>query len=299
MQDVKVQGLDKHRSEWDECADGNQFKVDLTPLARAAQLTPRAELSATQMGWLVNTIEHEIIPRLVKSTRDASHAAVTARAQAATAKLAQLILENHAGVAGEFIEELRAEGMQLEAIYLDVMAPAARHLGKMWEDDLCDFTAVTIGLWRLQQLMYELSPAFQDDAEHGVHVLRTMLVPVPGSQHTLGLLMVAEFFRRAGWAVWGDPAATVPDLLKAVKTQYFDLAGFSVGSETHFDLLARTIKDIRKQSQNPAIRIMVGGPVIVANPELVAVVGADGTAPDASQAVEMARKLMALKAATA
>ena len=79
----------------------------------------------------------------------------------------------------------------------------------MWDADLCDFTQVTIGLWRLQQLMYELSPAFQDDAQRGVQIHRAMLVlvpvpvpvPVPGSQHTLGLLRVAEFFRRAGWGV--------------------------------------------------------------------------------------------------
>ncbi|MFM2399967.1 MAG: hypothetical protein RL341_2124 [Pseudomonadota bacterium] len=303
-QEIKVQGLEKQRSEWDDCGDAAAMKIDLGPLAEAAALTPRTELSGAQMGWLVNTIEHEIIPRLLKTTRQERQLNASAKSQARTTvavtKLAQLILENHAGVAGEYIEQLREQGMSLETIYLDVMQPAARHLGRLWEEDLCDFTAVTIGLWRLQQLMYELSPAFQDDAAHGVHVLRTMLVPVPGSQHTLGLLMVAEFFRRAGWDVWGDPAATVPDLLKAVKTQYFDLAGFSVGTETHFDLLESTIKDIRKHSINPDIRILVGGPVIVANPELVGEVGADGTAPDASQAVQVARALMdAQKAAQA
>jgi MerR family transcriptional regulator, light-induced transcriptional regulator len=297
----EVQARESQLSDWDDCSNSDDFKADLGRLAQAAAIAPRSELSTSQMGWLMHTIEDEIIPRLLKTARTmtpADDAHLThARNAAAVKELAQLILENHAGVAGAYIESLRAEGLSLETIYLDIMSPVARRLGEMWEEDLCDFTSVTIGLWRLQQLMHDLSPAFQDDAAHGVHVLRTMLVPVPGSQHTLGLLMVAEFFRRAGWDVWGDPAASVKDLLQAVKNQQFDLVGFSVGSETQFDLLTSTIKDIRKHSSNSDIRVMVGGPVIVANPALVGVLGADGTAPDASQAVQVARALMAAQKA--
>lgn len=115
----------------------------------------------------------------------------------AVEELAQIILDNRAGMAEGHIDALRADGAPLDTTYVDVLAPAARRLGEMWDADLCDFTQVTIGLWRLQRLMYELSPAFQDDAQRGVQIHRAMLVPVPGSQHTLGLLRVAEFFRRS------------------------------------------------------------------------------------------------------
>ena len=104
---------------------------------------------------------------------------------------AQIILDNCAGMAEGHIDALRADGVPQGTIYLDVLARAARRLGEMWDADLCDFTQVTIGLWRLQRPMYELSPAVQDDAQRGVQIHRAMLVPVPGSQHTLGLLRVA------------------------------------------------------------------------------------------------------------
>jgi MerR family transcriptional regulator, light-induced transcriptional regulator len=120
-----------------------------------------------------------------------------------------------------------------------------------------------------------------------------MLVPVPGSQHTLGLLMVAEFFRRAGWVVWGDPAATIGDLTHAVRAQWFDMAGFSMGTETQCDVLKKTIASVRKASLNPSMTIMVGGPVFIEKPELVERVGADATAADAAQAVEHAASLLA------
>ena len=97
----------------------------------------------------------------------------------AVEELAQIILDNRAGMAEGHIDAQRADGVPQGTIYLDVLARAARRLGEMWDSDLRDFTQVNIGLWRLQQLMYELSPAFQDDAQRGVQIHRAMLVPVP------------------------------------------------------------------------------------------------------------------------
>lgn len=265
----------------------------------ASESTARSAVSESQMGWLVSTIEDDIIPRLLEAHRarqrpKASPAMTAAKLDGdVVAKLANIILANDGGAASSFIAGIRTQGVPLETIYLEVLAPAARRLGDMWDNDETDFTQVTIGLWRLQQLMYEFSPAFQDDAEHGTKLRRTMLVPVPGSQHTLGLLMVAEFFRRAGWVVWGDPTASVTDLLHAARTQWFDMIGFSVGTQTQFGALTDAISAIREASQNPDITVMVGGPVFVANPELVELVGADATAADASKAVDYAETLIA------
>ena len=286
---------------WDEC--------DFEPGSDFAALPPRAvprdDVSQSQMGWLLSTIETDIIPRLLASHRAApvalarpTPAALRAPAAAAVPdadtvpKLAALILANDAGAATAFVRAIQAGGVPLEVVYLEVLAPVARHLGMLWEDDLCDFTQVTVALWRIQQLMYEFSPAFQDDT-HGVNLHRSMLVPVPGSQHTLGLLMVAEFFRRAGWVVWGDPSAHAEDLVQAARTQWFDLVGFSVGTEAQLGALAQVIRSIRKASLNPQISVMVGGPVFVAHPHLVAQVGADATAADASKAVACAAALLA------
>ncbi len=257
----------------------------------------RDDISEGQMGWLLSTIETEIIPRLLRvhgaevAVEPAAREPVRPRDGAASA-LAQLVLANQAGAPAAFVEGLRTDGVSLEVIYLQVMAPAARHLGDLWDADLCDFTQVTIGLWRLQQLMYELSPAFQNNASPAAGLRQAMLVPVPGSLHTLGLLMVAEFFRRDGWRVWGEPAASEADLVNAVKATHFDMVGFSVGAVAHITSLKRVIDAIRKASLNPAIKVMVGGPVFLVSPKLMAEVGADATAPDAACAVETASKLV-------
>ncbi len=60
------------------------------------------------------------------------------------------------GLLGE-VEAFLKKGVSVETIYLDMLAPAARRLGEMWETDECDFVDVTMGLWRLQEVMREVS----------------------------------------------------------------------------------------------------------------------------------------------
>jgi len=53
---------------------------------------------------------------------------------------------------------------------------------------------------------------------------------------------------------------------------------------------------VRDASCNPAIGVMVGGPVFLQHPELVQRVGADASAVDATTAVLLAQRLLDLAA---
>ncbi len=251
-----------------------------------------------RMAWLVRTIEAEIIPRLMLAHRGGALPAGldTAECVAPSAddviELARIVLDHEASVAARFVEAFRSEGVPLETLYLGLLAPAARYLGEMWEADECDFTQVTVGLWRIQQVLYDLSPAFQSEVDHSTNNRRAMLIPAPGSQHTLGLFMVAEFFRRAGWEVWGEPSARMPDLLDAVRTEWFDVIGISVGAEFQIEGLSSVILELRRASRNAGVRVLLGGPVASHNPDLHARLGADATAFDAHEALSIAESLL-------
>ncbi len=248
---------------------------------------------------LLQTIESEIIPRLVLSRRAMGNApaAVTGIAWApdetTVAELAELVVAQDVGAAAARIDALRARGISIETLYLDLLAPTARYLGELWEADLCDFTSVTLGCSRLQQLLHELSPAFFREVEQHEHRRRVLLVPVPGEQHTFGLFMVAEFFRRAGWDVWSGclPARELSEL---VSRSSFNLVGFSLSADTRLDALAASIRAVRRASRNRGVGVLVGGPVFVDHPELVSLVGADATAIDGRQATLQAQNTLAL-----
>ena len=56
------------------------------------------------------------------------------------------------------------------------------------------------------------------------------------------------------------------------------------------------IRALRRASRNRAIGVLVGGPLFIDHPELVARVGADATAIDGGQAPIQAQNLLALLA---
>jgi methanogenic corrinoid protein MtbC1 len=199
-----------------------------------------------------------------------------------------LLLQHDASPSANYVKELFAQGVELEELYLNLLTPVARKLGEMWDNDEADFTQVTVALWRIKQLMYDLSPMFQEYAEYKQQGKSVMLVPLPGSQHTLGLFMVSEFFARAGWRVWGELAATEADILRMAKTQWFDVVGLAASVREQFPDLKRMISEVRAASLNPHVGIMIGSPVFNQNPDLIEDLGADMVGIDAVDALEKA-----------
>ena len=294
-------GNDAEQFGFGQANDGSAYTEDSQAVARIASDANR-EAVDMRLALLSRAIEHEIIPRLMLAhqTPDACISLLQASAPQVSADdvraFAKLVLAPDENVAHACIEAMRVRGISVETIYLDLLAPVARYLGELWEQDLCDFTEVTVGLGRLQQVLRELSPAFghSNDQASGRSVL---LLPGPGEQHTFGLVMVAEFFRRAGWDVGGGPWEAGADPVLMVKREWFDVVGFSLGNEGHVDELAACIKSVKAAALNPNMCVIVGGPIFLQRPEFVAYVGADAAATDGSKAPDLAAQLVAACAA--
>lgn len=249
---------------------------------------------------LVKTLEAEVIPRLVEAHRSMPVSDVLPEVclcppptAADVEAFVQLVLRRDDLPVSACIDSLRNKGMSIEVLYLDLLAPAANHLGVLWLDDLCDFTDVTIALGRLQHLLQELSPAFGTEVEFPANARRALLVPAPGEQHTFGLSMVAEFFMHAGWEVAGGQGAYRDEAVDMVRREWFDVIGFSVGSEARLDWLTACIGAVRQASRNKEIGVLVGGPIFTLHPEYAEQVGADATSKDGKQAPVDAEVLIA------
>jgi methanogenic corrinoid protein MtbC1 len=246
---------------------------------------------------LMEILESQIIPNLLKANESASPFFSTDRVrtnlptQEEIARFAQLCIESDADAPDTFVQSLIAEGLASDAIFLHLLAPAARHLGYLWDEDMCDFTQVTIGLVRMQQMTLRLGSEFQQQRKVAMDGMRALFAPVPGSQHTFGVLMVSEFFRREGWQVWMELGSSESVLLAAVEKDWFDVIGLSVGIEAHVESLTDTIRHIRLSSANRNAKILIGGPLLALSPDLYKEVGADGAASDAATAVELAQTL--------
>jgi methanogenic corrinoid protein MtbC1 len=209
-------------------------------------------------------------------------------------EFAALVLQADPLPATTFIDHLRQRGMPLEMVYLDLLSPAARHLGDRWIADTLSFSEVTLGLWRMHHLLRDLSEAFHSEGDRVPAGFQALLLPVPGEQHTFGLLMVAEFFRQSGWAVSSGPFSSSGELARIARGGWYAVVGFSVSREDQLDSVAA---ETAPCGAPPAIvgGVMVGGRVVVEPPELVRRGGADATATDGREAVHQAQNLVTLK----
>jgi MerR family transcriptional regulator, light-induced transcriptional regulator len=263
---------------------------------------PPLIIRGTTVSHLSRTIEAEIIPRLVMAhgngVESVSTQAVSTHDSDVIA-FAELILGPENGRAAQQVQTYRDRGIELETIYLKLLVPAARHLRHLWMNDDRDFADITLGLWRLQQLLRDFSPAFCAEAPIRSVGLRALLTPAPGEKHDIGhmmfgLVLAGEFFRRDGWDTWIEPDPADAGFLQTIRSQWFDIVEFFANGDKKLDELASNIRAIRRESPNPDLGIMVCGPVFTERPELVLLVGGDAVVPDFNQEALQARNVVNL-----
>ena len=259
------------------------------------------ERAERRRAFLTAAIEAEIIPQLAAGLRGVvrePRSRKPGRARnarmfgaAAIERFALMILSGDMPAARAHIGALLNDGSDVESVYLSLLGPAARRLGVMWETDACTFVDVTIALSRLHMLMRDHLPDFHRNAIDESNGFSVLLAPAPGEQHTFGLALVAEFFRRAGWDVESNVAASDVEIGRLVAKRSISLVGFSASSTDRLEALAETIDVTRRNSRNPAIGVIVGGNVFLRDPRLVARIGADAMVSDGHQAPLQAQLL--------
>lgn len=250
-------------------------------------------------------LESLVIPRLV-AERGPVRVAGLASAPAASrdpmpqepitpdeiAEFADMAVVGEASGLIDFVDRKLAAGRSVESLYIDLLAPAARLLGENWEDDRRDFVEVTMGLWRIQEVLRDLGQRCPAPLLPGQGQRRALFASIPGDQHSLGTLMIAECFRRAGWDsdVFIEPVMS--ELNAKAAHDGYDLIGLTVSCDCSSAALAGIVTAIRAVSMNSEVRIMVGGRVINERPEMLAACKADGSAGNAMDALALADRLV-------
>lgn len=268
------------------------------PTPVEADLAPPVDFPSAQerLAHIVRTIEADIIPRLLRAhPHDIPPALRSVAAQPSVdpvSAFATLVLAASDEAWVDAIEAQLARGVCTETLCMDLLVPTARELGRMWEDDEIGFTDVTVGVGRLQRALRALAPDFDQAGVSGLDGRRVLLMMVPGDDHTFGISVVAEFFRRAGWDVVGHSDARCAEPLALVADEWFDVVGLSTGDGTRLELLPGLIAALRGASRNPSLAVLLGGPQALVDMALATRLGADGLVTDARLAPAMAEKML-------
>jgi methanogenic corrinoid protein MtbC1 len=183
-----------------------------------------------------------------------------------------------------YLRELMDQGHGVDVVFDDLLAPAARRLGHLWESDDYDFMEVTLACARLQSAVRRMGRTAEEPGAGYVRG-RLLLCGMTDDQHTLGGILLAEIFIRDGWMV-----TLAPPFARGRPAGEYDLICFSLASLDRADAAARRLEALRRR-HGPDAKLILGGNAILRDPDLVNAFNADGWAPDADGAAALAREL--------
>jgi len=159
----------------------------------------------------------------------------------------------------QYITELLNLGMGIDLIVLELIPRIARKLGNQWASDNLSFAEVTIATGRLQKLIYSLDHLYQETRTSPTTTHSILVTAAPGSHHTLGPLILSNYFTWAGWSVLSESAPSERFIEMTVTSKSLTAIAVSIADYDQLDRLPKLIQTIRSKSLNPAIIVLTGG----------------------------------------
>ncbi|MGB7431890.1 MAG: cobalamin B12-binding domain-containing protein [Ahrensia sp.] len=190
-------------------------------------------------------------------------------------------------------KRLMRDEVPFSAFYRQIAVPLAELLGDAWNDDSLSMVDVEFATGRLSLWCDKYASEDPSRVNPSGEMRRIFLARTSGELHTLGLSITSKCYHHAGWQVDGGPEVEVgPRLLAALRDNYYDAVGISVGVSHRAPECATLVSQLRRASCNPKLKIILGGPALVAEPHIFDHVGADFIALDALEAVEVSDQLV-------
>jgi methanogenic corrinoid protein MtbC1 len=186
------------------------------------------------------------------------------------------------------VDHILDRGAGLRDLYLDVIQPAMREIGRLWQEN-----ELTVAEEHLATAITQSAMGRAFERVYRWHESRNpslIAACVDEERHQVGLRMICDLLELEGW----DPAylgASVPveSLVAMVEKRRPDVVALSAATAPNLPRLRDAVGAIRKAPLTTQPLIMVGGRAVSGNPELASRLGADITAADAAGAVELLR----------
>ncbi len=199
------------------------------------------------------------------------------------------VLEGDANAVKELVQQGLDKGLAAQTLLNEGLIAALDEVGRLFEEGEYFVPEMLVSARAMQAGMNLLRPILveQDVKPMG----RVVLGTVKGDLHDIGKNLVGIMLEGAGFEVI-DLGIDVPEekFLKAIEEYQPHLVGLSALLTTTMDNMKTTIEAIKAAGLREQVKIMVGGAPVTQT--FAAQIGADGYAPDASQAVALAKRLM-------
>jgi len=203
--------------------------------------------------------------------------------------LAEAVVSGDQAKATELTKAALEEGTAVKSILDEGLIGGMNIIAARWKRNEVYIPEVLIAARAMKTAMKLLEPEL---VKAGVKAVGTFLIgTVEGDLHDIGKNLVAMMLKGAGFEVQ-DIGIDVPaeKFVEQAKSSEVQLIGMSALLTTTMPAMEKTLKAIREAGITA--KVMVGGAPVTQ--EYADKIGADGYAPDAATAVDVAKKLIGL-----
>lgn len=204
-------------------------------------------------------------------------------------RLAQAVIEGDKGATPGLTQQALDEGLQPELILNEGLMPGMSHVGEAFRSGDMFVPEVLLAARAMQASMDLLRPLLvaSDAKMAGKIVIGT----VKGDLHDIGKNLVAMMCEGAGFEITDlgrdvDPSRFV----EAVKDEGAEIVAMSALLTTTMRSMEQTIQALTEAGLRDQVKVMIGGAPVTQ--EFADKIGADGYAPNAAAAADLAKNLV-------
>lgn len=199
---------------------------------------------------------------------------------------AQLSGDRRAALA--LVQSALREGMNVPELHLQVVQPAQREIGRLWQENRISVAQEHLATSISQVVVSMLYQHLPREAANG----RSALVAcVEGEHHDMGGRMGADFLEMAGFGVrYLGANVSASSVVQEVAAMKPDVLGLSATMSFCLPGLIRTVNAVREAA--PGLPILLGGQLTDFHPELPSTLKLQAIGGDAQRLATKCRELL-------
>ena len=203
-------------------------------------------------------------------------------------KIYQAILEGDMGETQVQVQTAIDSGLPAQDILQKGMIASMSEVGRLFEDGEYFVPEMLIAARAMQAGLAILKPRLVDA---GIEPIGKVAIgTVKGDLHDIGKNLVAMMMEGAGFEIIDLGTDVTPEDFVGAAKNGANIIGLSALLTTTMPSMEKSIQAIRSAGLRDQVKIIIGGAPVTA--EYAAQIGADGYAPDASQAANLAKSLL-------
>lgn len=202
--------------------------------------------------------------------------------------ISEAVLEGDMAGAQENVQAAVGADIPAGEILQGALIPAMAEVGRLFEEGEYFVPEMLIAARAMKAGLEIIKPLLVDS---GIEPLGTVAIgTVKGDLHDIGKNLVAMMLEGAGFEIMDLGTDVAPEKFLEAVNNGVEIIGLSALLTTTMPSMEKTVKTIQDAGLRDKVKIIIGGAPVTN--EYAQQIGADGFAPDASQAATLAKSLV-------